>query len=176
VSAVAKADNQLKEQEQTMPNSGPNHSPAREGARRAAYRGEGFTLIELLLVLVILAVLAAIVVPKFTGRSEQARVAAAKADIAAIELQLDTFEVDAGRYPTTEEGLAALVTPPASIKAWNGPYLKRGVPVDPWQHPYNYRYPGQYNANGVDLWSFGPDGNDGGGDDITNWNQNQQTR
>jgi general secretion pathway protein G len=135
-----------------------------------AQRG-GFTLIELLLVLVILAVLAAVVVPKFTGRSEQARKAAARTDIAMLETALDAFEVDAGRYPTTEEGLAALVTPPASIKAWHGPYIKRGVPNDPWGNPYVYRFPGQNNATGYDLASFGPDGNEGGGDDIDNWTQ-----
>ena len=134
--------------------------------------GAGFTLIELLLVLVILAVLAAVVVPRFTGRTEQARIAAAKADIAAIDLQLDAFEVDAGRYPTTEEGLAALMTPPATIKAWHGPYLKK-PPMDPWSRPYVYRYPGQFNPAGADLYSNGPDGNEGGGDDIGNWGTEQ---
>ena len=140
-------------------------------ARRAT-RG-GFTLIELLLVLVILAVLAAVVVPKFTGRSEQARIAAAKADIAAIDLQLDAFEVDAGRYPSTEEGLAALMNPPTNVKSWHGPYLKK-PPMDPWNHPYVYRYPGQINVSGVDLMSYGPDGNEGGGDDIGNWAAQQE--
>ncbi len=133
----------------------------------------GFTLIELLLVLVIIGVLAMVIAPRFVGRSEQARIAATKADIANIESALDTFEVDAGRFPTTEEGLGALVVPPAQVKAWHGPYLKRGggVPLDKWNHPYNYRYPGQNNANGYDLWSFGPDGQNGGGDDIDNWSQ-----
>jgi general secretion pathway protein G len=126
----------------------------------------GFTLIELLLVLVILAVLAAVVVPKFTGRTVQAQVAAAKADIANIELQLDAFEIDAGRYPTTEEGLAALVNPPSSIKGWSGPYLKKGMPADPWGRPYVYRYPGQFAAGSPDVFSYGPDGNEGGGDDV----------
>ena len=128
----------------------------------------GFTLIELLLVLVILAVLAAVVVPKFAGRTEQARVAAAKADISSIDLQLDAFEVDAGRYPSTEEGLTALMTPPATVKAWHGPYLKK-PPMDPWGRPYVYRFPGQINQGGADLFSYGPDGNEGGGDDIGNW-------
>jgi general secretion pathway protein G len=136
-------------------------------------RNGGFTLIELLLVLVILAVLAAVVVPKFTGRTEQARVAAAKADIAGMDLQLDAFEVDAGRYPTTEEGLAALMNPPTTVKAWHGPYLKK-PPIDPWGRPYVYRYPGQINTTGVDLFSFGPDGNEGGGDDVGNWSAQQQ--
>ena len=136
-------------------------------------RNGGFTLIELLLVLVILAVLAAVVVPKFTGRTEQARVAAAKADIAAIDLQLDAFEVDAGRYPSTEEGLNALMNPPTTVKAWHGPYLKKPA-IDPWGRPYVYRYPGQINTAGADLFSFGPDGNEGGGDDVGNWPAQQQ--
>ena len=148
---------------QMMTNPRISRRPA-AGARRG-----GFTLIELLLVLVILAVLAAVVVPKFTGKSEQARAAAAKTDISLIETQLDVFEIDAGRYPTTEEGIAALVQPPSQVKAWNGPYLKRGVPNDPWGNPYIYRYPGQFNPTGYDLSSNGPDGAEGGGDDIVNW-------
>jgi general secretion pathway protein G len=135
--------------------------------RRRRTRG-GFTLIELLLVLVILAVLAAIVVPKFTGKSEKARVAAATADIANIELALDQFEIAAGRYPTTEEGLNALITPPANVRSWDGPYLKKGLPIDPWGHPYVYRFPGQFNAGSPDVISYGLDGNEGGGDDVTN--------
>jgi general secretion pathway protein G len=133
----------------------------------------GFTLIELLLVLVILAVLAAVVVPKFTGRSEQARKAAAKTDISMLETALENFEVDTGRYPTTEEGLAALIVMPAQVKVWHGPYIKQqgGVPKDPWGNPYVYRFPGQFNTAGYDLASFGPDGSEGGGDDVDNWTQ-----
>jgi general secretion pathway protein G len=140
---------------------------------RGAHRRGGFTLIELLLVLVILAVLAAIVVPKFSGRTEQARLAAAKQEISTIDLALDSFEVDAGRYPTTEEGLNALMVPPSSVKAWHGPYLKK-APVDPWGHQYVYRYPGQFNTSGADVFSYGPDGNEGGGDDVGNWATQQQ--
>ena len=143
----------------------------RTHARTPANRARGFTLIELLLVLVILAILAAVVVPKFTNKSEMARKAAAKTDIANMETALDSFEVESGRFPTTEEGLGALIQPPANIKAWGGPYLKRGIPTDPWGNPYAYRFPGQYNATGYDLFSFGPDGNEGGGDDIDNWSQ-----
>ncbi len=137
--------------------------------RRKSQRA--FTLIELLLVLVILAVLAAVVVPKFTKRSEQARIAAAQTDISNMETSLDAFEVDTGRYPSSEEGLQALVEAPGSIKNWKGPYLKKGVPNDPWGNPYNYRNPGSHNSTGYDLYSFGPDGHDGGGDDIDNWSQ-----
>ena len=137
----------------------------RSGARH------GFTLIELLLVLVILAVLAAIVVPKFTKRSEQARVAAATSDIANLGTALDAFEIDSGRYPSSEEGLKALTEAPSNVKDWKGPYLKRLVVNDPWGHPYVYRAPGQHNPSGYDLYCFGPDGQEGGGDDIDNWSQ-----
>jgi len=130
-----------------------------------------FTLIELLLVLVILAALAAVVVPKFTKRSEQARVTAARTDIANLEVALDAFEIDTGRYPTTEEALTALVEKPADIKGWLRPYIKRGVPKDPWGHLYVYQQPGQHNEDGYDLYSYGPDGKDGTDDDIVNWSE-----
>jgi general secretion pathway protein G len=129
----------------------------------------GFTLIELLLVLVILAVLAAVVVPKFTGQSERARVTRAGTDIATIDSALDRFEVEGGRYPTNDEGLGALMTRPGNVKEWNGPYLKQ-LPKDPWGNDYQYRYPGTHNTNGADLFSFGPDGREGN-DDIDNWTQ-----
>lgn len=132
-------------------------------------RHRGFTLIELLLVLVILATLAALVVPKFAGRGEQARITAAKADISALETALDTFEVDTGRYPTTQEGLVALSSPPAGLSTWRGPYLKRSVVQDPWGNPYVYRHPGQRNTDGYDLYSAGPNGQEGDSDDIVNW-------
>lgn len=133
----------------------------------------GFTLIELLLVLVILAVLAGLVVPRFAKRSEQAKLTAAKADIAAIEMAIDSFEVDCGRFPTSEEGLQALITPPTNVNGWKSAYLKKGKPKDPWGNDYAYRYPGQHNTDSYDLYSFGPDGQDGGGDDIDNWSDNK---
>ena len=131
----------------------------------------GFTLIELLLVLVILAVLASIVVPRFTKRSEQAKLTAAATDVANVEVMLDAYEVDCGKYPTSEEGLRALLEQPPNANGWQGPYLKKGMPQDPWGSPYVYHCPGQHNASGYDLYSFGPDGQDGGGDDIDNWSQ-----
>ena len=133
--------------------------------------GRGFTLIELLLVLVILTALAAIVVPKFTRRSEQARITAARADIANLEVALDAFEVDTGRYPATEEALVALVKMPADVTEWHGPYIKRDIPKDPWGNPYVYQCPGQHNTSDYDLCSFGPDRQEGGDDDIDNWSQ-----
>jgi len=139
--------------------------------REESGRARGFTLIELLLVLVILAVLAAVVVPKFTKRSEQARIAAAKTDIANLDTAFDAFEIDTGRYPSSEEGMKALMEQPSSAKDWKGPYLKRLVLNDPWGNPYVYRCPGQHNPSSYDLYSFGPDGQEGGSDDIDNWTQ-----
>ena len=135
------------------------------------YTEKGFTLIELLLVMVILTVLAAVVVPKFTKRSEQARTTAARTDISNIEVALDAFEIDTGRYPTTSEGIEWLVEEPSSLSNWRGPYITRGVPQDPWGNEYDYRQPGRYNTKGFDLYSYGPDGSDGGDDDIDNWSE-----
>ncbi|MBE0535374.1 MAG: type II secretion system major pseudopilin GspG [Phycisphaerae bacterium] len=136
-------------------------------------RGAGFTLIELLLVLVILAALAAIVTPKFARRSEQARVTSTGTQIAQFEVALDAFEIDVGRYPTASEGLDALVRKPSNAQGWQQAYLKRDVPRDPWGNAYIYRYPGQHNEDGYDLYSYGPDGKQGGGDDIVNWSENR---
>ncbi len=134
-------------------------------------RTEGFTLIELLLVMVILSVLATVVVPKFTRRSEQARIVAAQSSIANIEVALEAFEVDTGRYPTNEEGLQALVVAPPQLDTWRGPYIKRGIPKDPWGNNYVYRCPGDHNTNSYDLYSYGPDRQEGGDDDIDNWSE-----
>src|SRR4051794_24123282 len=97
----------------------------RSTSRNRDLRNAGFTLIELLLVLVILAVLAAVVVPKFTGQSERARETRAQTDISTLEGQLERFEIDAGRYPTNDEGLDALLNRPGNVKDWNGPYIKQ---------------------------------------------------
>jgi len=131
-----------------------------------------FTLVELLLVLVILGVLAAMVVPKFTNKSEQARLMAARTDISNLEVALDAYEIEVGQFPTTEEGLRSLVEAPPSARNWGGPYIKRGVPMDPWGRPYAYRCPGQHNPTSYDLYSLGKDGREGT-DDIDNWTQTQ---
>ena len=129
----------------------------------------GFTLIELLLVLVILAVLAGVVLPKFTGQSEAARVAATKAEISVLDGALDRFEIDNGRYPNSNEGLDALVIAPQGSTSWKGPYLKKPeVPKDAWGQAYQYQFPGQHNPDGFDLYSMGPDMREGT-DDINNW-------
>jgi len=140
-------------------------------AHRSRRRVGAFTLIELLLVMAILIMLAVLVVPRFIGRLGKEKIRATGVDIAQIEGTLDTFEVDCGRLPTTEEGLKALLEQPANADGWQGPYLKRGVPKDPWGAPYIYRCPGQHNTNGYDLFSCGPDGQEGTADDIDNWTQ-----
>ena len=135
--------------------------------RRWAARG--FTLIELLLVLVILTALAAIVVPKFAKRGEQAKKTQAISQIAGFETALEAYEVDNGQYPTGDQGLNALIEAPSGVSNWKGPYLTRGVPNDPWGNPYVYTCPGQHNTNGFDIHSVGPDGTEGTEDDIDNW-------
>ncbi|MBF0485090.1 MAG: type II secretion system major pseudopilin GspG [Candidatus Omnitrophica bacterium] len=130
----------------------------------------GFTLIEMMLVVIIIGVLASIVMPRLLGRGEQAKAAAVKADInASIPLALDLFSTDIGRFPTTEEGLAALRTNPGALEKWKGPYLKKD-PQDPWGKEYVYKSPGSHNTD-YDLYSLGPNGIDDGGsnDDIGNW-------
>lgn len=139
--------------------------------RESRRRKSGFTLIELLLVLVILGVLAGIVVPKFTGKSEQARVTAAKAQIANFGTALNTFELDNGYYPKGKDGLRELVEQPRNSSTWKGPYMDKDIPNDPWGRPYVYECPGKHNPSSYDLMSMGSDGRVGGDDDIANWTQ-----
>lgn len=132
-------------------------------------RVQGFTLIELLVVIIIIAVLAALVIPRVIGRTEDAKQAAARNDISAIDTQLDTFKLDTGNYPTQEQGLNVLVSNGANIPKWNGPYLKNGLPNDPWGKPYMYKNPGEHGGE-YDVFSAGPDGQPNSTDDIGNWN------
>ena len=131
-----------------------------------------FTLVELMLVVIIIGVLASMVVPRLSGRSEQARQAAASADIEAnIAIALELYELDCGQYPTTEQGLSALTSQPTSApvpQEWSGPYLEK-MPLDPWERPYIYQSPGQHNEGNYDLSSWGKDGSADGGDDVFNW-------
>jgi len=136
-------------------------------------RSQGFTLVELLLVMMIIVTLAAVVLPKFAGRTEQAKTTAAKADIASMSLALDAFEVDTGSYPKSGN-LNLLVEQPTDASGWKGPYLSKGIPQDPWGNAYVYDYPGKHNANGYDLMSNGPDSRAGTDDDINNWDVNKK--
>lgn len=132
----------------------------------------GFTLIELMVVVVILGILAMVVVPRVMDRPEQARRVAVQNDIQAIKSALDMYKLDNHRYPTTDQGLAALVEKPQSGPAapnWNG-YLDK-IPKDPWGNPYQYLHPGKHGD--VDIYSLGADGRTGGEGpdaDIGNWN------
>ena len=128
----------------------------------------GFTLVELLLVLVILGILAALVLPKFTGRTEQARITAAQTQISTFGTALDAFEVDTGTYPRGQDGLQQLLVAPPDITGWRGPYLKSDIPLDPWGRAYVYEFPGRVNTRGYDIVSMGPDGQPGTADDVVN--------
>lgn len=137
-------------------------------------RRHGFTLVEMLLVLVIIGALAAVVVPKFAGRSKQAKETAAQSQISNIELALDAFEVDNGYYPKSGAGLRELIERPGNATGWMGPYLKKGIPLDPWNSEYVYVYPGKQNQGSYDLYSKGPDGKAGTEDDVVNWIDNSR--
>lgn len=135
-------------------------------------RSAGFTLVEIMVVVIVLAVLAATVIPQFIGTTTDAKISAAKANISELESALERFYVQMDRYPTTAEGLQVLVDPPASdAPQWRGPYVKQ-IRSDPWGHPYQYKRPGTRHPNSYDLWSRGADGAEGGegpAADIGNW-------
>ena len=133
-------------------------------------RSTGFTLLELLVVMVIIGLLAGYVAPRYFQQVGKSQAKAAMAQIDAFGKALDQYRLDTGRYPSSEQGLAALVTPPAGEPKWQGPYLKKSVPADPWGNPYAYKSPGEHGD--YDLQSFGRDGKAGGSGedaDITSW-------
>lgn len=138
-------------------------------------RRSGFTLVEILVVVVILGLLATLVIPRVVGRGEEAKRTATLVQIRALEQALDLYKLDNGFYPTTEQGLEALVSKPSGMPEpmnyRKDGYMKK-VPVDPWGRPYVYRSPGEHGE--TDILSFGPDGAEGGEEDdrdITNWEQ-----
>ena len=141
----------------------------RTGEPAGRRRSQGFTLVELLLVLVILGILAALVLPRFSGRTEQARNTAANTQIATFKTALNAFEVDTGRYPKGRNGLQDLVVKPNEEQNWHGPYLEGSIPKDPWGNDYIYEAPGRNNTSSYDVSSMGPDAKAGTEDDITNW-------
>lgn len=139
------------------------------------FKTRGFTLIEVMVVVVILGILAAMVVPKIMSRPDQAKIVRAQQDIQAIQSSLDLYKLDNGFYPTTDQGLQALVTKPSSPPVpqnWkDGGYLQQ-LPKDPWGNAYHYLYPGTHNASGADIFSYGPTNQPGGtGENATigNW-------
>ncbi len=137
--------------------------------RRRIRNRNGFTLIELLVVMVILGMLAALVGPQIFGKVGKGRQAAARTQIEMLGQALDSYRLDIGKYPSTSEGLNALVTNPGA-QGWDGPYLKKGVPNDPWGKPYQYQSPGSHKD--YDLFSYGADGAAGGegeNKDINSW-------
>ncbi len=130
----------------------------------------GFTLLELLVVMVIIGLLAGYVGPKYFAQIGKSEVKAAKAQIDALGKSLDQYRLDVGHYPSSEQGLAALFTKPSNEAKWEGPYLQKDVPNDPWGKPYMYRHPGEHGE--YDLLSLGKDSQAGGAGetaDITNW-------
>ena len=133
-------------------------------------RQQGFTLIELLIVMIIIGLLASLVGPRLFQHVGGAKQKTAKAQIELLGTALDSYRLDVGSYPTTEQGLQALRKQPSGVDTWNGPYLPKKIPQDPWGNEYHYKQPGEHGA--YDLYSFGADGASGGeGEDadITSW-------
>ncbi|WP_221029591.1 type II secretion system major pseudopilin GspG [Actomonas aquatica] len=130
---------------------------------------KGFTLLEIMVVLAILGLLVAVLVRNVGGDLSRGQESAAKLFVTAtMESPLTAYRIDTGNYPTTAQGLEALITNPGNVKGWRGPYLDK-LALDPWQQPYEYRFPGQKNKGKYDLFSKGPDMTAGNDDDIGNW-------
>jgi general secretion pathway protein G len=138
-------------------------------------RRAGFTLVEILVVIIVIAMLATLVAPSVFQHVDQAKASTAKAQIEMLSAALDAYRLDNDRYPTSEQGLAALRQSPSASPAprrWRGPYLRRELPVDPWGKPYVFRSPGTVNPESFDLLTLGRDGREGGeGEDadVTSW-------
>ncbi|WP_439899893.1 type II secretion system major pseudopilin GspG [Paraburkholderia phymatum] len=146
----------------------PGAARARQAAQTA--REGGFTLLELLVVMVIIGLLAGLVAPRYFEQVGKSNTKIARAQIESLGKALDQYRLDVGAYPTTEEGLQALMTKPQDALHWSGPYLQKAVPPDPWDRPYQYRAPGEHGD--YDLYSYGKDGQPGGSgenSDVISW-------
>jgi len=133
--------------------------------KQHTHKNSAFTLVEIMVVIIIIGVLAAAIIPQFIGTTEDAKVNTAKADVSQLENALERFNLNLDRYPSSEEGLKALVeAPPGEEEKWRGPYIKLLRP-DPWGNPYQYRIPGTHHASTFDLWSSGGSG----GKELGNW-------
>ncbi|MRD72970.1 type II secretion system protein GspG [Rhodocyclus tenuis] len=138
--------------------------------RSQRFPHHGFTLLELLVVMVIIGLLAGFVAPRFFAQIGKSETKVARAQLDSLEKSLDQYRLDVGRYPSSEQGLAALMERPSGLTRWAGPYLKKAVPLDPWGNAYVYKSPGEHGE--FDLLSYGKDGQPGGtgeAEDITNW-------
>mgnify|MGYP001558454430 FL=1 len=141
-----------------------------DSSRRVRIRQDGVTLLELLVVMVIIGLLAGYVGPKYFSQIGKSEIKATRAQIDGLGKAIDQYRLDVGHFPSTEEGLNALVTRPTNLPKWDGPYLSKSVPLDPWGNPYLYKYPGEHGD--YDLVSLGKDGQQGGegeAADIPNW-------
>ena len=142
--------------------------------RASRARRRGFTLMEVLLVLAILVILGSFVVMTFTGVLSDSDIKAAQSQIGLFEPALSLYRLNMKEYPSTTQGLEALRDQPSDArhaKRWNGPYVEKELAPDPWGNPYQYQYPGKHNPSSFDLWSLGPDSQEGTEDDIGNWRQ-----
>jgi general secretion pathway protein G len=151
-----------------------NHLLTRNRQRSVRrFAEQGFTLIEMLVVISIIALIMALVGPRVLNFLGESKVKAAKIQIESLTSALDLYALDTGQYPSSSEGLEALMQRPGGVPSWSGPYLKGNVvPKDPWGRPYIYRVPGQHGA--YDILSYGADGQEGGtgaAADITNWTE-----
>jgi general secretion pathway protein G len=135
-----------------------------EGSLHLPKTASGFTLLELLVVMVIIGLLAGYVGPKYFAQVGKSEIKVAKAQLVALDKALDQYRLDTGHYPSTEQGLAALNAKPVDEAKWDGPYLKKAVPMDPWGNPYIYKIPSEHGGE-FDLYSYGKDGRPGGDGD-----------
>ncbi len=148
-------------QTQMLPISRPQTQPAAKRRRSRAHRQRGFTLVEMLVVITIIALIMSLVGPRVLNYLTESKVKAARIQIQSFSSALDLLFLDTGRYPSSADGLVALVKPTSSLPGWNGPYLKGGsLPNDPWGKPYVYRSPAERSA--YEIVSYGADGQEGG--------------